>query len=94
LLECVVRERDISLAFWRKASHKRPEIDYDETSLVMDATTLHYLVNLVVSKELTMQLMNVVITYLYGDLDMSVTQVKWLPTTERVCYGCNAHYMD
>ena len=51
----------MKLALWRKASHKRPEIDYDETSLVMDATTLHYLVSLVVSKELTMQLMNVVI---------------------------------
>jgi hypothetical protein len=38
----------------------------------MDATTLHYLVSLVVSEELTMQLMNVVITYLYVDLDMKI----------------------
>ena len=67
-----MRERDINLALWRKASHKCPEIDYDETSLVMDATTLHYLISLVVSEELTMQLMVVVITYLYGDLDMKV----------------------
>jgi hypothetical protein len=33
--------------------------------------------------------MNVVIAYLYGDLNMEIyrfTQVKWLPTTERVRY--------
>ena len=50
-----------NLPLWRKASHKRPEIDYDETSLVMDAITLHYLVSLVVSEELNMQLMHVVV---------------------------------
>ena len=43
-----MRERDINLALWRKASHKCPGIDYDEISLVKDATTLHYLVSLVV----------------------------------------------
>jgi hypothetical protein len=55
---------------------QRPEIDYDEISLVINAITLHYLVSLVVSETLNMQLMNVVITYLYEDLDMKVTQIK------------------
>ena len=55
-----------NLPLWRKASHKSPGIDYDETSLVMDATTLHYLVSLVVSKELTMQLMDVVVHIFMG----------------------------
>ena len=41
----------------------------------MDATTLHYLVSLVVSEELTMQLMDVVTSYLYGDLDIYPSQV-------------------
>ena len=70
-----MRERDIKLAFWHKASHKRPEINYDETSLVMDATTLHYLVSLVVSEELIMQLIDVVTSYLYGDLDMEINPI-------------------
>ena len=48
-------------------------IDYEETySSVMDVITFHYLISLVVSEELTMQLMVVVITYLYGDLNMKV----------------------
>ena len=35
----------------------------------MDIITFHYLVSLVVSEKLGMQLMNVVTAYLYGDLD-------------------------
>ena len=38
----------------------------------MDATTLHYLISLVVSEELIMQLMDVVTAYLYGDLDTEI----------------------
>ena len=45
----------------------------------MDATTLHYLVSLVVSEELTMQLMDVVISYLYGDLDMKINPSQVAP---------------
>ena len=50
-----------------------PGIDYDETySLVMDVITFHYLISLVVSEKLNMQLMNVVIAYLYGDLNTEI----------------------
>ena len=50
-----------------------PGIDYDETySLVMDIITFHYLSSLVVSEKLNMQLMNVVIAYLYGDLKTEI----------------------
>ena len=50
-----------------------PGIDYDETSsLVMDVITFHYLISLVVSKKLNMQLMNVVIAYLFGDLNTEI----------------------
>ena len=45
----------------------------------MDATTLHYLVILVVSEELTMQLMDVVTSYLYGDLDMEINPSQVAP---------------
>jgi len=49
---------------------QHPRIDYEETySPVMDVITFHYLVSLVASEKLDMQLMDVVITYLYGDLD-------------------------
>ena len=50
-----------------------PGIDYDETySLVMDIITFHYLISLVVSEKLNMQLMNVVIAYLFGDLNTEI----------------------
>ena len=50
-----------------------PGIDYDETySLVMDIIMFHYLISLVVSKKLNMQLMNVVMAYLYGDLNTEI----------------------
>ena len=52
---------------------KRPEIDYDETySPVMDAITFRYLISLAVSEGLDMCLMDVVIAYLYGSLDVNV----------------------
>ncbi|KAM2916275.1 hypothetical protein FF1_045211 [Malus domestica] len=52
---------------------QHPGIDYDETySPVMDVITFRYLISLVVSKKLDMQLMDVVTTYLYGDLDTKI----------------------
>ena len=49
---------------------QRPGINYEETySPVMDVITFCYLVSLVVSEKLNMQLMDVVTAYLYGDLD-------------------------
>ena len=50
-----------------------PWIDYEETySPVMDVITFRYLISLVVSEKLNMQLMDVVIVYLYGDLDTEI----------------------
>ena len=52
---------------------QRPGIDYEETySPVMDVITFSYLVSLVVSEKLDMQLMDVVTTYFYGDLDSEI----------------------
>ena len=52
---------------------QRPVIDYEEAySPVMDVITFHYLFSLVVSEKLNMQLMNVVVTYLYGDHDIEI----------------------
>ncbi|KAJ9539547.1 hypothetical protein OSB04_032280 [Centaurea solstitialis] len=52
---------------------QRPGIDYEETySSVMDVITFRYLISLVVSEKLNMQLMDLVITYLYGDLDTEI----------------------
>ncbi|KAJ9546931.1 hypothetical protein OSB04_019474 [Centaurea solstitialis] len=49
---------------------QRPGIDYEETySPVMDVITFRYLISLVVSEKLNMQLMDVATAYLYGDLD-------------------------
>jgi hypothetical protein len=48
-------------------------IDYEETySPVMDVITFRYLISLVVSEKLNMQLMDVVTAYLYGDLDIKI----------------------
>ena len=48
-------------------------IDYEEThSPVMDDITFLYLINLVVSEKLNMQIMDVVTAYLYGDLDIKI----------------------
>ncbi|KAJ9558226.1 hypothetical protein OSB04_012840 [Centaurea solstitialis] len=52
---------------------QRLGIDYEETSSpVMDVITFRYLISLVVSEKLNMQLMDVVIAYLYGDLDTEI----------------------
>ncbi|KAJ9539391.1 hypothetical protein OSB04_032124 [Centaurea solstitialis] len=52
---------------------QRPGIDYEETySPVMDVITFRYLISLVVSEGLEMQLMDVVTAYLYGDLDSEI----------------------
>ena len=48
LLEGVVRQR-VKLTLWRKVSHKRTGIDYDDT-IVMEVIALNYLVSLVVSQ--------------------------------------------
>jgi len=49
---------------------QRPDIDYIETySLVVDAITLRYLINLAIHEKLDMYLMDVITTYLYGSLD-------------------------
>ena len=52
---------------------QRPGIDYEETySPVMDVITFRYLISLVVSEKLNIQLMDVVTAYLYGDLDTEI----------------------
>ncbi|KAL6189492.1 hypothetical protein ACLB2K_040880 [Fragaria x ananassa] len=52
---------------------QRLGIDHKETySPVMDVITFCYLVSLVVSEKLNMQLMDVVTAYLYGDLDTEI----------------------
>ena len=52
---------------------QRPGIDYEETYFpVMDVITLCYLVSLIVSEVLEMQLMDVVTAYVYGDLDSEI----------------------
>ena len=76
---------------------QRPRIDYEETySPVMDVITFRYLVSLVVSEKLDMQLMDVVTAYLYGDLDseiyMKVPDGITLPKSSDS--KCNAHFTD
>ena len=52
---------------------QRPGIDYEERySPLMDVITFHCLISLVVSEKLSMQPMDVVIAYLYGDLDIEI----------------------
>ena len=52
---------------------QRHVIDYEETySPVMDATTFCYLIYLAVYEGLDMRLMDVVISYLYGSIDINV----------------------
>ena len=63
---------------------QHPGIDYEETySTVMDVITFHYLICLVVSEKLNMQLMDVVTAYLYEDLDMEIYMkvLEGLPLT-------------
>jgi hypothetical protein len=52
---------------------QRPDIDFDETySLVMSGITFRYLISLAIQNHLSMQLMDVVITHLYGSLDSEI----------------------
>ena len=52
---------------------QRHRIDYEKTySPVIDATTFRYLIYLAVSERLDMQLIDVVIAYLYGSIDTNV----------------------
>ena len=52
---------------------QRLGIDYEETySPVMDVITFRYLISLIVSEKLNIQLMNVVTEYFYGDLDTEI----------------------
>ena len=54
-----------------KGFSQRPRIDYLETySPVMDVITFRYLISLIVSKKLNIQLMDLVTTYLYRNLDI------------------------
>ena len=51
----------------------RPEIDYEEKYFsVMNAITFRCLINLTVSKNLEMRLIDVVTAYLYGSLDSDI----------------------
>ena len=58
---------------WRKVSHKALELTTRRHSLPkMDVIKFRYLVSLVVSKGLEMQLIDVVTAYLHGDLDSEI----------------------
>ena len=76
LLENVMKKNEIVRYKARlvpQGFSQRPEIDYEKTySSVMDIITFRYLVSLVVSEKLNMQLMDVVTAYLYGDLDTEI----------------------
>ncbi|KAK9943904.1 hypothetical protein M0R45_009494 [Rubus argutus] len=94
LLECVVREQDLSSPYGARFLTNALESTTMETSLVMDATTLHYLVSLVVSKELTNVAYRCGRTYLYGDLDKEIYPSQVAPDPERVCYDAQVFKMD
>ena len=52
---------------------QRPGIDYeDRYSPVIDAITFRFLMSLTASKNLEMQLIDVLTTYLYGSLDNDI----------------------
>ena len=52
---------------------QRPGIHYEETySLVMDTISFRYLISFAIHEKLHMQLMDVVTTYLYGQLDNNI----------------------
>jgi hypothetical protein len=52
---------------------QRPGVDFNETySPVMSEITFRYLIALAVQNHLSMQLMDVVTTYLYGSLDSDI----------------------
>ena len=53
---------------------QKPGIDFEETySPVMDGITFRYLISLLVSENLDMRLIDVMIAYLYGDLDKKIS---------------------
>jgi hypothetical protein len=65
---------------------QRPGVDFNETySLVMNGITFQYLISLTIQKHLSLQLMDVVTTYLYGSLDsdiyMKVHDENFVPNT-------------
>ncbi|KAM2686026.1 hypothetical protein EV2_008967 [Malus domestica] len=63
---------------------QRPGIDYEEKySPVIDVITFRYLISLVVSEKLNLQLMDMVTAYLYGDLDTEIYMkvLEGLPLT-------------
>jgi hypothetical protein len=52
---------------------QRSGVDFNETySPVMSGITFQYLISLAVQNRLSMQLMDVVTTYLYGSLDSDI----------------------
>jgi hypothetical protein len=52
---------------------QRPSIDFNEIySPVMNGITFQYLISLATKKRLSLQLMDVVTTYLYGSLDSDI----------------------
>lgn len=56
-----------------QGQNQRPGIDFEETySPVMDSTTFRYLLTLAVQSGLQTRLMDVVTTYLYGNLDTEI----------------------
>lgn len=57
-----------------KGFSQHPGANYEKIYfLVMDIITFGYLLSLVVFEKLNTQLMDVVIAYLYGDLDIQIT---------------------
>jgi hypothetical protein len=52
---------------------QRPSIDFNETySPVINGITFRYLISLTIQNYLSLQLMDVVTTYLYGSLDSDI----------------------
>jgi hypothetical protein len=52
---------------------QRPDIDFNETySPVMNGITFRYLISLIIQNHLSLHLMDVVTTYLYGSLDSDI----------------------
>ena len=52
---------------------QRPGIDYEETYFpLVDAITFRYLISLAIHEKLEMRLMDVITSYLYGELDNDI----------------------
>jgi hypothetical protein len=72
-----------------------PDIDFNETySPVMNRITFRYLISLATQKHLSLQLMDVVITYLYGSLNsniyINISDVIYVPNAN---VGRNMYYV-